>query len=370
MNALLAEKYNRGQSRQAMKAPRISPQPGSAQRRPVSLLADNPVAIDPPADHCACPLVIQSHIEGLLLSAWTVGRRVELEALALRHGAVLLRGFTVMGADDFEVCVANISGGALEYCFRASPRTEVGRHVYTATDYPAGQTIFPHNEHSYSPVCPRFLNFYSETPAAEGGETPLGDAREITRKIGPAVKERFLRRGVLYVRNYGAGFGLPWRTVFQTDDRAVVEHYCAGLGIEWEWKSGDRLCTRQTGPVMIRHPVSGEAIWFNHATFFHVTTLPAPLRDALLAEFAAEDLPTQTYYGDGAPIESGALEHLRAIYRGAMREFAWRPNDVLLVDNILTVHGRNPFSGVRRVLVAMAQTFRPREFAVGPGASA
>ena len=27
----------------------------------------------------------------------------------------------------------------------------------------------------------------------------------------------------MYVRNFGDGFGLDWRTVFQTDDRAAVE---------------------------------------------------------------------------------------------------------------------------------------------------
>ena len=171
------------------------------------------------------------------------------------------------------------------------------------------------------------------------------------------------------MRNYGAGFGLPWPTVFQTHDRAEVEGYCAGVGIAWEWKSGNRLCTRQTGPAMIRHPRTGEEVWFNHATFFHLTTLPVALRDALLAEFEDDD-PTQTYYGDGAPIESEVLENLRRVYRGVLHEFAWRTNDILLVDNILTVHGRNPFRGFRRILVAMAQTFQPNDWAVGTGVSA
>ena len=155
--------------------------------------------------------------------------------------------------------------------------------------------------------------------------------------------------------------------MFQTNDRAEVERYCASLGIAWTWKSGNRLCTRQTGPAMIRHPRTGEDVWFNHATFFHLTTLPPALRHALLAEFGEEDLPTQTYYGDGAPIEREVLEHLRCVYRGSLRKFVWRTNDVLLVDNILTVHGRNPFRGFRRILVAMAQTFQPNDWAIRAG---
>jgi alpha-ketoglutarate-dependent taurine dioxygenase len=357
--------------RPAVTVPKNIPPLSSARRRPVSLFTGADQAsfttISQTQDF---PFVIEAKTDGLLLADWTTGRRAEFEDLATRYGAVLLRGFVVRDVDDFHRCVENICGEALEYRFRASPRTEVGANIYTATDYPADQFIFPHHEHAYSPVCPRYLIFYCEKPAEEGGETPIGDNRQITRRIDPAVKERFLERGILYVRNYGAGFGLPWPVVFQTSDRAEVERYCDNLGIEWEWKSEDRLCTQQTGPAMIRHLQTGEELWFNHGTFFHVTTLPAALGDALRAEFAEDDLPTQTFYGDGSPIEPETLEHLRSLYLEAMRAFAWRRNDVLLVDNCLTVHGRNPYRGSRRVLVAMAQKFKPREHAILVGAEA
>jgi alpha-ketoglutarate-dependent taurine dioxygenase len=343
---------------------------GFARRRPISLQSERLVEHSSLASCGDFPLVIEARFSGLSLSAWVTGRRAELEGLATRHGAVLLRGFTVAGLADFEECVEKMCGSALEYRFRASPRTEVGHHVYTATDYPADQIIFPHNEHAYSPACPRYLIFYCEIPSTEGGETPIGNNREITRRIDPAVRARFLRRGVLYVRNYGAGFGLPWPIVFQTDDRAEVERYCNLFGIEWKWKSNDRLCTRQAGPALIRHPRTNEEIWFNHATFFHVTTLPTAVKDTLLAEFDEDDLPTQTYYGDGGSIEAEVLEHLRSVYRGALCSFEWRTSDVLLVDNILAVHGRAQFSGIRRVLVSMAQVFQPSDWAVLPGAVA
>ncbi|CAN2534187.1 hypothetical+protein [Methylocapsa aurea] len=308
--------------------------------------------------------VIEAEAPGLRLADWTAGRTEQLTELATRHGAVLLRGFSLTDVQDFEKCVENVCGAALEYRFRASPRTEIGHNVYTATDYPADQSIFPHNEHAYSPMCPNYLVFFCQTPPLQGGETPIGDNRRITSAIDPAVKAEFLRRGVLYVRNYGAGFGLPWQTVFQTNDPTDVERYCASIGVEAEWVSEGRLRTRQAGPAMIRHPRTGDEIWFNHATFFHVTTLPPVVRKSLQAEFAEQDLPTQTYYGDGAPIEPEALEHLRSVYRGAMRMFTWRANDVLVLDNILAVHARTPFSGLRRVLVAMGKAFRPHDWAI------
>lgn len=345
---------------------------GSVQRRPVRR-SGRDMVVEGRLPGCGgLPLLIEPKVEGLSLSAWAKGRQTQIEEQVTRHGGVLLRGFAVDSLAEFEKCVDELCGGALEYRFRASPRTEIGHHVYTATDYPAEQVIFPHNEHSYAPVCPFYLAFFCECPASENGETPIGDNREVTRRIDPAIRERFREKGILYVRNYeastgGASFGLPWPIVFQTEDRAAVEVYCAEFGIEWEWKSRDRLCTRQVGPALIRHPRTGEEVWFNHGTFFHVTTLPPALRAALLSEFDEADLPAQTYYGDGTPIETGVLEHLRGIYRGVLVEFAWNKNDVLILDNVFTIHARNPYRGLRRILVAMAQTFKPREFAARAG---
>ncbi|MGH6842449.1 MAG: TauD/TfdA family dioxygenase [Methylocella sp.] len=355
---------------QTMNTTKSKPMLGTVRRRPIPLDRREFVRHGYLPGCGSLPLVIEAQVEGLSLSARAAGRRAELETLATRHGAVLLRGFAVSGVPDFEVCVDRVCGGALEYQFRASPRTEVGRHVYTATDYPADQVIFPHSEHSYSPVCPNYLVFYGERPAPKGGETPIGDSREITRLIDPAVKEQFRRLGILYVRNYGAGFGLPWPVVFQTSDPMSVERYCASAGIDWEWKSSNWLCTRQCGPAMIHHPRTKEEVWFNHATFFRVTTLPAPMQVALLAVFAEDDLPANTYYGDGTPIEQETLQHLRSIYRDSLHEFAWQTNDVLMLDTILTVHSRNPYQGSRRILVAMAQAFQPRDWAVDLGTSA
>jgi alpha-ketoglutarate-dependent taurine dioxygenase len=159
----------------------------------------------------------------------------------------------------------------------------------------------------------------------------------------------------MYVRNFGDGFGLPWQTVFRTEDRARVEEHCREVGIEVEWKEGDRLRTRAVRPAVSRHPRTGETVWFNHATFFHVTTLEEGVRRALLADFDPEDLPTNTFYGDGSPIEDEVLEHLREAYRRETVALAWRPGDIMLVDNMLAAHGRRPYAGPRRTLVAMGE---------------
>jgi alpha-ketoglutarate-dependent taurine dioxygenase len=142
--------------------------------------------------------------------------------------------------------------------------------------------------------------------------------------------------------------------VFQSEDRGEVEAYCTKIGIQAEWKSGNRLRTRQNGPAIVRHPLTGERIWFNHGTFFNALTLPDSIRDNLLREFGPLDLPQNTFFGDGTAIPDDVIRHLQGIYRDVMVEFAWEKGDVVLLDNILSVHARNEFTGYRKILTAMA----------------
>lgn len=328
------------------------------RRKAISLSQEHLVTAEPLFRGKVLPLLVQPTVTGLSLVGWVEQQREWVQTRLLYHGAIVFRNFQVNGVTDFEQCVTALSGGALEYRFRASPRTQVGANVYTATDYPPDQSIFPHNEHAFSPVFPLQLFFYCAIPAQSGGETPIGDTREVHRNIDPEIKRRFLKKQILYVRNYGDGFGLPWPTVFQTEDRSQVEAYCRSVGIEVEWKPGNRLRTRQVGPAVMRHPRTQEPIWFNHGTFFHVSTLERTIREALLKEFSEEDLPQNTYYGDGQPIEPDVLEQLRSIYQEAMVVFPWQQGDVLLLDNMLALHGRRPFSGPRKILVAMAEACR------------
>jgi alpha-ketoglutarate-dependent taurine dioxygenase len=343
-----------------------APALGAVRRKAIKLQEDQLVSMRPLIEGRALPLLCEPAAEGVSLQAWAERNRSLLEGKLHQHGAILFRNFPVATAAEFDQCITALSSGALEYRFRASPRTQVdpGFHIYTSTDYPADQKIFPHNEHSYSPVFPLRLFLWCDVAPGCKGETPIGDTRDIIRAIDPAVKETFARKKIMYVRNYGDGFGLTWQTVFQTGDRSQVESYCASVGISVEWKADGRLRTRQVGPAIVKHPRTGEALWFNHATFFHVSTLPPQVRDALLADFDEDELPQNTCYGDGSPIEPDVLEHLRDVYRAAMIEFPWRRGDVLMLDNMLAVHARNEFSGPRRILVSMAEAFHSKDLEI------
>ncbi|MBQ0896938.1 TauD/TfdA family dioxygenase [Micromonospora sp. U56] len=303
------------------------------------------------------PVVVEN--DGTPLTELIDRRRTELRATLAAHGGLLFRGFDVGGVDGFDRVVRAFSGEPLTYTERSSPRHAIKGRVYTSTDYPPDEEIFLHNENSYQAGWPLTLFFYCISPPDTLGATPLADVRRVYAEIDPAVREEFVRRRWMLVRNFHADFGARWQDVFGTDDRAEVEAYAAANRIRLEWVGADGLRTRAVRDVVHHRPGSDTPRWFNHATFFHVSTLPRDYQEGLLDMFGADGLPANTYYGDGGEIPADVLDHLRAAYRAASVRFDYRRDDVLVVDNMTAAHGREPFTGARRIAVAMAEPHTP-----------
>ena len=115
-----------------------------------------------------------------------------------------------------------------------------------------------------------------------------------------------------------------------------------------------RLVTQQRRPVVARHPDSNELTWFNHMTFFHILSLEPELRELLQTVCQKEEYPHSTLLGDGTEIAPHRIESLREAYLSGETRFEWAAGDILLIDNMLVAHGRRPFTGPRKVLVAMS----------------
>ena len=301
------------------------------------------------------PLVIEPAIEDLNLALWAASNREYLEAELLKHGAILFRNFAVESASSFEKVARAISPELLDYCERAAPRHEVSAQIYTSTEFPADQHIPLHHELAHSDKWPMKIWFYCAQPATEGGITPIANDRKVLPMIDPKIKEKFLHKNVMYVRNYGEGVDMPWQEVFQTSDRATVEEYCRRAQMDCEWKDSEHVRMRAVRRAMVEHPKTGEMVWFNHAHLFHMSNLEPAVRESLLSIFKEDELPRNAFYGDGAPIEASVLDEIRRVYDEAAVRFPWRERDVLMLDNVISSHGRDPFVGPRRILVAMAE---------------
>lgn len=288
---------------------------------------------------------------GRNLKKWLTDNKGQVNAQLSSEGALLLRGFKVNGTKDFENLISILGGDLLEYSNRSTPRTQVKGNVYTSTEYPPDEYIPLHNENSYTNRWARLIGFFSVKAADEGGETPIADSRKVYQRIDPAIREEFDAKEVMYVRNYGH-LDLSWQEVFQTDDRSDVEQFCQANNIQFEWAE-DTLKTWQICQATAKHPVSGEDVWFNQAHLFHVSNLPAELRDSLLANVDEKSLPRNAYFGDGTPLKEAQLEAVRQAYKEEEIAFPWQSGDIMLLDNMLFAHGRKPFKGQRKVLVGM-----------------
>jgi alpha-ketoglutarate-dependent taurine dioxygenase len=326
-------------------------------RRVVRLAQEDLVNIDYLDTEKRFPLLMEAQAANLDLVAWAANNRELIENKLLEGGALLFRGFKVEGLSQFEQFARAISGELLDYRERAAPRREVASRVYTSTEFPADQPIPLHHEMSYSHNWPTKIWFYCAQPAMQGGSTPIANDREVFNLIDQKIKKRFMEKRVMYVRNYGGGLDLSWQEAFQTHERSVVEEYCRQAHTQFEWRDGDRLRTRQIRQATANHPKTGEMVWFNHAHMFHLSNLPLEMRNMLLAEFKDDEIPRNAFYGDGSAIESSILDEIRDVYQRSAVIFPWRKGDILMLDNFLTSHGRDPFIGPRQILVAMAELY-------------
>ncbi|POX87369.1 hypothetical protein C3477_08675 [Mycobacterium kansasii] len=279
-----------------------------------------------------------------------------LTPLLAEHGALLARGWNVADAGGLQAAAGSTGIEPTPYVGGNSPRTSLGNGVYTSTEYPPEAPISPHNEMSYADRWPRRLYFCCEAPAAQGGETLLADGRAlVTHPQLEEVVDCMRCKGIRYLRTMhsGSGLGKSWQQTFETADREKVAGLLRDSGAAATWLPGGALRIVERRPAFIHDSNSGRLVWFNQAEQWHHSALPVEIRNALLDEFGEEGLPHNAAYGDGEPIPERHLDAIRDVLEAVSVGHSWRHGDVLVLDNVTTLHGRAPYRGQRRILVAM-----------------
>jgi len=276
------------------------------------------------------PLVIKPAVQDLSLIKWAAVNTAFIDRYLSRNGAILFRDFSLSTESEFEELFEAVSGSLPGSSNGSASRRVISDAICSATDYPADEPVPLHHENSHSLRWPLKIWFFSLQLADHGGETPLADSRKIHNKIPKEIRDCFTRKGLMYVRNYGLDH--PWQEAFRTSNRAVVENHCLESMIEFEWFGNDQLRTRQRCQAVERHPVTGDTVWFNQAHLFHVSRLPAEVRDSLMTTLGEENLPRNVYFADGSSIDSGMLDEISHAYEAESVVFPLRTGDVLLLD--------------------------------------
>jgi alpha-ketoglutarate-dependent taurine dioxygenase len=307
------------------------------------------------------PLVIEPESGCGGFEALLHDRRDFFSERLLEYGALLFRGFAEPDLAPFRRFVAAFSGSGtlFDYAGGASPRSALGGEkdgLYSSTEYPSSMGLSLHNELSYADLYPNRLFFFCLVAADEGGETTLGDSRRILRRIDAGILDTFRTRQVRYVRNLSPdrGSGYSWQDAFETDEPDLAERHCRRIGADFEWRDGGVLRLSQIRPATAFHPETGEEVWFNQADGFHPSALDPATYAVFLEQAGSEDgFRLNVTYGDGSPIEAETLAHIRAVLLEETVPHRWQPGDILVLDNLLAAHGRMPFSGPRKIALAM-----------------
>ncbi len=300
------------------------------------------------------PLVLHANNEDLDPADWTKSNLDYLDRELCKHGALLFRGFNVGSVSGFEKFAQTI-GVDLFTDNGEHQRSPITQSVYTPVDYPSDKQLLWHNENSFNYFWPMKLWFHCAKPAEIGGETPLVDSRKVFASMDPTIREEFLKKKVTYVRNYMNGLGLNWQTVFRTEQKAEVEAHCRENRLNFEWKPDDCLRTWCVRPAVLPHPRTGEMVWFNQAQHWHPACLDKETRNSLRSLYSNEDMPRDCYFGDGSPIDDVVMQEICEVYRRLEVTFAWQAGDILMIDNLLTAHGRNQYSGERKLYVILGE---------------
>jgi len=286
-----------------------------------------------------------------------------------KYGGILLRGFPIESADDFSDSLRHLGiGKFVDYIGGDSPRNKVNGEVYTSTEAPPSIKIPLHNELSFVKYYPNHISFFCQIPPKEKGETIIADARKVLEEIDPAVKQRFVNNGLRYVSCYFYKSKLmdvlnklqpshkSWIQVFETDAKADVEKKCREHDFDFKWAKNDWLQISQVRPAVMSHPETGEKVWFNQAHLYDFSPKLLGLWRYIGAKVFYCRPHTklhQIFYADNTPIPRSDLYHVMDVLDKQTIAFSWQKGDLLVLDNVLSMHGRAVFEGKRRILTAM-----------------
>ncbi|ASQ46330.1 TauD/TfdA family dioxygenase [Legionella clemsonensis] len=298
-----------------------------------------------------------------------VDYKSQFKQYLLTYGALLFRDFPLTTAQHFSEFIKALNlGHFANYIGGDSPRDKVIDNIYTSTEAPPHVHIPLHQELSYLKTFPTHIYFYCQIAPSFQGETIIADARKIYQALDPKVIQRFQTKGIIYIShyyqqsrimaliNYFARSHKSWMDVFETKNKAIVEEFCQSNDIAWRWLANSWIEIKHHGPVVLQHPITKETVWFNQAHLYDFNPKLLGIMKFLainLVYFRRLTRLHEVTFADGSAIPRQDLYHILDTLQQNTVSFPWKQGDVMVLDNILTMHGRTTFKGMRRILTAL-----------------
>ena len=299
------------------------------------------------------------------------GLAAEIFRLVDTEGALLIRDTGLRSPHEFAAFLQEIHFRPHSYVGGTTPRTEYAAGVYSATDLPPERRILLHQEMAYLDDVPDYVAFFCQEPAEHGQKTNLiGDMRAFTQELPEHFERRFRgKRARLRRRLPPAGESTgaykdkkSWQESLGTSDRREAEEIARQRGWTLAWTDDGSLeITQEPARFFRPHPVHGE-LWCTQAlTFQPESWRLVAERDGRTeeAERLAETMATAPESLSRMIMEDGttiSVQECRTWFKMVCdleTPYALGRGEVIILDNMLTAHGRSTFTGSRRLFAAL-----------------
>lgn len=286
------------------------------------------------------------------------------------HGTLLFRGLPIHSAEDFSRFAHAFGFQPHEIIGIVVNRPLLAPNVAPANEAPKEMHIYNHNESPQVPHAPEYIFFYGHQAPAAGGESPISSSLELLHRAQqeiPEFVEELAAKGILsrvtykFDRQYEGGSTLRQafgKEIEDGDDEATqrakieaqIRRYGRGEHTTWEWTDEGIVLTHRL-PAIRTQPETGLPTLFTGLAAYYKNNKP----NSSIA--TARKNATQQLYGDGTPIPDEYLEHLANITDEIRVLHRWQQGDVLVYDNIIAQHGRQPWEGEQSDRVVLASLF-------------
>ena len=293
-----------------------------------------------------------------------------------QYGAILFKNFPVQTSQHFSaVLKAAIGKNLLDYLGGEGSRDTISQGVYTSTKAPEWAKIPLHNELSCTNSPASYICFDCDVPPPPGGgQTTLGSTRELTRLLrkNPEVWNLYADKKLKYIsRHPPAGHYLnkinpTHKTVeetFQTNDKEKIQAICDKKGYKCKF-IGDWVKVIRLVPAMRPDPDHpDQQLFLNQAHLYHTNPkLTGGWINYILWHVLYFRAKTRNYsikFEDGTEIPQKVIYQIYDALDKVTVKPEWkRKGDVLIVDNIRTMHGKLPHKKLpnqadRRILTSL-----------------
>jgi D-xylose reductase len=268
-----------------------------------------------------------------------------------------------MTLEDFGQFVVDRKFEYYPYIGGAAPRTNIpvkaGENIiFTANESPPDQPIPFHHELAQTPNPPEYIFFYCDTPAEEGGQTPIIDSTKVfrfTKEHHPAFLAKLREHGARYIRTLPAEddpsspIGRSYKSTWNVDSKEELEEKLSKVdGCKWEWQpNGSVRYTTEAVPAIRLVGEHAQNYILQHTFANSVVAAYLGWQDT------RNDRHDAVRFGNMDPMPEDVLESIASFMDEHRVLHSWKRGDIMAINNQLVMHSRNPFTGKRRVFASI-----------------